>query len=77
VRRIGAAVENDPALPPTTSWKYRRWYRMLQTDGSIDRALADALPTRARVHRDLTTGTLVRDTRFRDRLACAVPPPAS
>lgn len=61
VRRIGTALRRRPAVPLTISWKYRRWLEMTERAGSIWPALAEALPDRERLNRDLAAGRVVRD----------------
>ena len=58
----GAAYAANTRLPATAGWHWRRWYRMLQENG-LDAALADALPTAARLASDLADGTVVDDPR--------------
>ena len=77
VRQIGRAVTANAALPATTSWKYRRWHAMAEAAGSIRPAFREALPSRARLERDLARGAVVRDTRLRDELARLGPAPAA
>lgn len=58
---IGGSTEADPSLPPTTNWKSRRWFRMIEADGDADRAFAEALPDRWLLLRDRLVGRVVRD----------------
>lgn len=59
----GQAYARNKVLPSTTGWHWRRWYRMLQTQG-IEAAMADALPNSEALERDLADGTVVEDHRM-------------
>ena len=63
----GEAFIRNTLLPPTVGWHWRRWHRMLQTQG-IDAALADALPCKAALMHDLTDGIVIEDHRMKSRL---------
>lgn len=69
VRQIGGAVDRRQELPRQTSWKYRRWSRMLRRHRSEERVLRDALPSASRLNADLAAGRVVRDRSLAGRLS--------
>lgn len=60
----GGAYARNTALPPGMGWHWRRWYRMLQTQG-IEATIADALPNSEALVRDLAIGIVVEDNRMK------------
>lgn len=71
VERGGACYARNRTLPVTAGWHWRRWHRMLLA-GYPARALADALPSAARLECDVRDGLVVVDSTLRDSL-CASP----
>ncbi|TPW31182.1 glycosyltransferase family 2 protein [Pararhizobium mangrovi] len=67
-RQIGAAIRSDASLQPNTSWKYRRWLAQLEAAGSIDTAVAEALPSSVELSERLMNNEAIQDTWMRDRL---------
>lgn len=68
VAHIAQAVARDQTVHPRTSWKYRRWGHMLAEDGDIERAFAEALPSRTGMWRHRLMARVVRDPVMRDEL---------
>ncbi|MEQ9662441.1 MAG: glycosyltransferase family 2 protein [Parasphingopyxis sp.] len=79
VTQGGEAYLRNTKLPPGIGWHWRRWYRMLRTEG-LHAALADALPSAARLQQDLRKGDVLRDMTMLGHLGgrqpaeCAVNP---
>ena len=71
IDRGGACYARNPGLPPGLGWQWRRWYRMLLA-GHPARVFADALPSAARLERDVRDGFVVVDAALRDGL-CVSP----
>ncbi len=67
VRAGGAAYARNTVLSPSVGWHWRRWHRML-VDGDIERALGEALPSEARLLRDLGVGSVLIDRTMTDDL---------
>ncbi|MEO1222939.1 MAG: glycosyltransferase family 2 protein [Pseudomonadota bacterium] len=66
----GEARERDKSLPKSTSWHWRRWYRLFREHGP-GVAIADALPSAQRLARDIASGVVVEDRSLVEPLTSA------
>lgn len=68
VERTAAGYARNTTLGRYAGWQKKRWGRMIAEDGNAARALADALPDRDRLDRDLAAGIVLRDVRAQQAL---------